>query len=439
MTYQETCEYLFNATPMFERQGASGYKEGLDNSLALDEHFDHPHQKFQTIHVAGTNGKGSCSHTLSAILQRCGYKVGLYTSPHLVDFCERIRVNGQTISEDYVVNFVEQEKSFIESLQPSFFEVTTAMAFKYFADKDVDIAVIEVGLGGRLDCTNIITPILSVITNIGMDHTQFLGSSLEQIAFGKAGIIKPNVPVVIGESTPETRTVFDAIATEAHAPITYADDKLEVLESKTMPLDNGFTYYTEHYGILEGELAGYYQAKNANTVLHAVRQLEKLGFMHPVNCDPEKECQNKEVREGFKKVCELTGLKGRWQTVKERPRTVCDTGHNLPGWQYLSEQLNAVKCHNMHILFGMVDDKDVEGVMALLPKNAHYYFAKASTPRAVSENILKLYAQQLGLKGESYPNVVSAYEDIKISAKEDDFVFIGGSSYVVADFLKNCI
>jgi dihydrofolate synthase/folylpolyglutamate synthase len=204
MTYQETCEYLFNAMPMFERQGASGYKEGLDNSLALDEHFGHPHKKFLTIHVAGTNGKGSCSHTLSAILQRCGYKVGLYTSPHLVDFSERIRVNGQTIPEDYVVNFVEQEKSFIESLQPSFFEVTTAMAFKYFADKNVDIAVIEVGLGGRLDCTNIITPILSVITNIGMDHTQFLGSSLEQIAFEKAGIIKPGVPVVIGETTPET-------------------------------------------------------------------------------------------------------------------------------------------------------------------------------------------------------------------------------------------
>ena len=439
MTYQETCEYLFNAMPMFERQGASGYKEGLDNSLALDEHFGHPHKKFLTIHVAGTNGKGSCSHTLSAILQRCGYKVGLYTSPHLVDFSERIRVNGQTIPEDYVVNFVEQEKSFIESLQPSFFEVTTAMAFKYFADKNVDIAVIEVGLGGRLDCTNIITPILSVITNIGMDHTQFLGSSLEQIAFEKAGIIKPGVPVVIGETTPETRMVFEAIATEAHAPITYADDRLEVLESKAMPLDNGYTYYTEHYGILEGELAGCYQVKNTNTVLCAVSQLEKLGFMHPVNCDPEKECQNKEVKEGFKNVCELTGLKGRWQTVKEKPRTVCDTGHNLPGWQYLSEQLNAVKCKQMHILFGMVDDKDVEGVMALLPKNAIYYFTKANTHRAVSENILKLYAQQLGLKGESYPNVASAYEEIKLTAKEDDFVFIGGSSYVVADFLKNCI
>jgi dihydrofolate synthase/folylpolyglutamate synthase len=437
MTYQETCEYLFNAMPMFERQGASGYKEGLENSLALDEHFDHPHKKFLTIHVAGTNGKGSCSHTLSAILQMCGYRVGLYTSPHLVDFSERIRVNGQQIPEEYVVNFVEQEKSFIESLQPSFFEVTTAMAFKYFAEMDVDIAVIEVGLGGRLDCTNIITPILSVITNIGMDHTQFLGSSLEQIAFEKAGIIKPGVPVVIGETTPETRAVFDAISTEVKAPITYAENKQEV--KSFTPSDHGFIYQTEHFGILTGELAGSYQTKNTNTVLCAVRQLEKLGFMHPINCDPEAECQNKEVNEGFRNVCDLTGLKGRWQLVKGKPRTICDTGHNLPGWQYLSEQLNTVKCHQMHILFGMVDDKDVEGVMALLPKNAIYYFTKASTHRAVSENILKLYAQQLGLQGESYPNVASAYEDIKNSAKDDDFVFIGGSSYVVADFLKNCI
>lgn len=437
MTYQETCEYLFNAMPMFERQGASGYKEGLDNSLELDNHFGQPHKKFLSIHVAGTNGKGSCSHTLSAILQMCGYRVGLYTSPHLVDFSERIRINGQPIPEEYVVNFVEQEKSFIESIQPSFFEVTTAMAFKYFADMNVDIAVIEVGLGGRLDCTNIINPIVSVITNIGMDHTQFLGSSLEQIAFEKAGIIKSGVPVVIGETTPETRTVFEAIATEVHAPIVYAEDKPEVLRSNHS--DKGFTYQTEHYGILEGELAGYYQAKNANTVLCVIRQLEKLGYMHPINCDPESECQNKEVKEGFKNVCALTGLQGRWQTVNERPWTVCDTGHNLPGWQYLSEQLNEVVCHQMHILFGMVDDKDVEGVMSLLPKNAIYYFTKASTKRAVSENILKLYAQQLGLQGESYPNVVGAYEDIKNKAKDDDFVFIGGSSYVVADFLKNCI
>ena len=437
MTYQETCEYLFNAMPMFERQGASGYKEGLDNSLALDEHFGHPHKNYLTIHVAGTNGKGSCSHTLSAILQMCGYRVGLFTSPHLVDFSERIRINGQPIPEDYVINFVEQEKSFIESLQPSFFEVTTAMAFKFFAEKKVDIAVIEVGLGGRLDCTNIITPILSVITNIGMDHTQFLGSSLEQIAFEKAGIIKSGVPVVIGETTPETRMVFEAIATEMRAPVTYAEDMAEVNDSQSSDL--GFTYHTKHFGILEGELAGYYQAKNTNTVLCAVRQLERLGYMHPVNNNPEETCQNKEVREGFKNVCDLTGLKGRWQTVSDRPKTVCDTGHNLPGWQYLSEQLKAVKCSQKHILFGMVDDKDVEGVMALLPKDAVYYFTKASTSRAVSENILKLYAQQFGLQGKCYPNVASAYEDIKNIAKDDDFVFIGGSSYVVADFLKNSI
>lgn len=437
MNYQETCEYLFNATPMFERQGASGYKAGLDNTLTLDEHFGHPHKHFLTIHVAGTNGKGSCSHTLSAILQMCGYRVGLYTSPHLVDFSERIRINGQPIFEEYVVNFVEQERPLIESIQPSFFEVTTAMAFKYFAEMNVDIAVIEVGLGGRLDCTNIINPILSVITNIGMDHTQFLGSTLEQIAFEKAGIIKPGVPVVIGETTPETRTVFETIAREAHAPITFAEDKPEVLNCNLS--NKGFTYQTEHFGILEGELAGYYQAKNTNTVLCAVRQLEKQGFMHPINSNHESACQNKEVKEGFKHVCELTGLKGRWQTVSEKPKTVCDTGHNLPGWEYLSQQLNTIVCHQMHILFGMVDDKDIEDVMDLLPKSATYYFTKASTKRAVSENILKLYAQQLGLQGESYPSVANAYEAIKKCVKEDDFVFIGGSSYVVADFLKNCI
>lgn len=348
MTYRETCEYLYNAMPMFERQGASGYKEGLDNSLALDEHFGHPHKNFLTIHVAGTNGKGSCSHTLSAILQMCGYKVGLYTSPHLVDFSERIRVNGQPIPQEYVVNFVEQERSFIESIQPSFFEVTTALAFKYFSETKVDIAVIEVGLGGRLDCTNIITPILSVITNIGMDHTQFLGSTLQEIALEKAGIIKRGVPVVIGETLPETREIFGAVAAEAQAPIVYADEKAEVIDSRLS--DKGITYQTEHFGRLQGELAGSYQVKNTNTILCAVRQLERLGFMHPVSCDPTVKCQNKEVREGFMSVCDLTGLKGRWQTVKEKPRTVCDTGHNLPGWEYLSKQLRTVVCNHMHIL-----------------------------------------------------------------------------------------
>jgi len=423
--------------PMFERQGASGYKEGLDNSLKLDEHFKHPHQKYRTIHIAGTNGKGSCAHTLSAILQSCGYKVGLYTSPHLVDFSERIRYNGAPIPEEYVIDFVEKEKVFFEQLQPSFFEVVTAMAFKYFADMEVDIAVIEVGMGGRLDCTNIISPILSVITNIGFDHTQFLGTSLEQIAMEKAGIIKKDVPVIIGETTPETRMVFEAVAAEVKAPLILAEEQPEV--KSCVQTEKGITYQTENYGVLEGELSGNYQEKNTNTILCAVKELEKMGYLYPISSRPDYICQNKEVRESFKRVCELTGLQGRWQTIKDSPLTICDTGHNLDGWKYLSEQLKTVSCQHMHIVFGMVDDKDFEGVMALLPKTATYYFTKAGNKRALSENVLKIFAQGLGLIGECYPDVVSAYQAAQDAADEKDFVFIGGSSYVVADFLKNCI
>ena len=437
MTYNETCEYLYKQTPMFERQGASGYKEGLDNSQILDEHFGHPHRNYRCIHIAGTNGKGSCSHTISAILQSCGYKVGLYTSPHLVDFSERIRINGQPIEEDYVVNFVEEEKDFFTPLSPSFFEVTTAMAFKYFADKKVDIAVIEVGLGGRLDCTNIIHPILSVITNIGFDHTQFLGTSLEQIAMEKAGIIKRGVPVIIGEAVPETRPIFEAIAKDENAPITFAEDNPEIKAYSQS--DNGLLYNTVSFGQLNGELGGIYQAKNANTILHAVKALETLDFMFPCPCDENTPCMNKEVREGFGRVCELTGLRGRWETVSVSPLTVCDTGHNVEGWRYLSEQLKSVKCQRMHIVFGMVEDKDVQGVIELLPKNAIYYFTKSSSERSLSENVIRIYATQRGLHGESYPNVSTAYEAAKNNASNDDFVFIGGSSYIVADFLKKCI
>ena len=437
MTYNETCEFLYKQTPMFERQGASGYKEGLDNSQILDEHFGRPHRHYRCIHIAGTNGKGSCAHTISAILQSCGYKVGLYTSPHLTDFSERIRVNGQPIEEEYVVDFVEEEKDFFTPLSPSFFEVTTAMAFKYFADKKVDIAVIEVGLGGRLDCTNIIRPILSVITNIGYDHTQFLGTSLEQIAMEKAGIIKKGTPVIIGEALPETRPIFEAIAKENNAPIIFAEDQKEVIDFTSSA--NGMLYKTVSFGQLNGELGGLYQEKNANTILHVVKALENLDFMYPCPCDEHVPCQNKEVREGFSKVCELTGLKGRWQTVSESPLTICDTGHNVEGWRYLSQQLKSVNCQQMHIVFGMVEDKDVQGVIELLPENAVYYFTKSSSERSLSENIIKLYATQQGLHGESYPDVATAYEAAKKNAKNNDFVFIGGSSYVVADFLKKCI
>ena len=437
MTYSETCKYLFNQVPMFENLGMAGYKEGLDNSLKLDEHYGHPHRNFLTIHVAGTNGKGSCSHTLAAILQKCGYKVGLYTSPHLVDFDERIRVNGRPIEHEYVADFVQNGRSFFEPLTPSFFEVTTAMAFKYFSDKRVDIAVIEVGLGGRLDCTNIITPILSVITNISYDHMQQLGNSLEQIAMEKAGIIKKDVPVVIGETAPETRGIFEAVARETKAPIVFAEDHPEVTSAQLT--DDGMEYQTVHYGNLLGELKGIYQKKNANTVLTAVRILEELGYMYRFSDTSKSEVKGKEVAEGFLSVCETTGLKGRWQVLSENPLVVCDTGHNVGGWQYLSQQIAQVKCKKKHIVIGMVDDKDIEGVINLLPHNATYYFTKADNKRAVSETVMKIISEQHGLTGESYPTVIEAYHAAMKAAGTDDFVFIGGSTYVVADLLKNGI
>ena len=436
MTYKETCNYLYNQTPMFEKQGPSGYKEGLDNSLKLDEHFGYPHRNYKTIHIAGTNGKGSCAHTIAAILQRCGYKVGLYTSPHLVDFSERIRINGRPISQEYVVNFVEKEKAFFEPLHPSFFEVTTAMAFKYFSDMNVDIAVIEVGLGGRLDCTNVITPILSVITNISYDHTQLLGDSLEQIAMEKSGIIKRGVPIIIGEATPETRPVFEAMAQENHAPIIFAEDQPEVLRAEQQ---HGFFYQTKHYGNIQGELGGLCQEKNTNTILKAVRELEELGLMYRYDNNNDSDVRNKEVAEGFLSVCKLTGLMGRWQVISEHPMVVCDTGHNVGGWTYLSQQLSQVQCEKMHIVFGMVEDKDMDGILALLPKNAIYYFTKSSSKRSVSENVLKIIGEQKGLIGNSYPSVIEACKSARNAAAPNDFVFVGGSSYVVADFLENTI
>ena len=437
MTYQETCNYLFTQTPMFEKQGVSGYKEGLENTLALDEHFCHPHKNFRSIHIAGTNGKGSCAHTIAAILQQCGYRVGLYTSPHLVDFRERIRINGQPIPENYVVDFVENERNFFEPLQPTFFELTTAMAFKFFSEMQVDIAVIEVGLGGRLDCTNIITPILSVITNISLDHTQLLGDSLEQIAMEKAGIIKSGVPVVIGEALKETRPVFEAMAEENKAPIIFAEDRPEVLHAELQLSE--MVYETRSYGTITGELCGRYQAKNANTILWIIRKLEDFGYMYRYTDDSKSPTKGLEVKAGFKNVCATTGLMGRWQVISKSPTVVCDTGHNPAGWEYLSRQLNEVECKNMYIVFGVVEDKDVDSIMALLPKRASYFFTKASSKRALSERVLQMMGQQLGLSGNVYPSVAEAYAAAKIIAKEGDFVFIGGSSYVVADFLKNCV
>ena len=407
MTYEETVEYLFHVTPVFEKTGASAYKEGLSNTHALDEHFGHPHRQFKTIHVAGTNGKGSCSHTLAAILQSAGYKVGLYTSPHLVDFRERIRVNGQCISKEYVVDFVEQERSFFEPLHPSFFELTTAMAFKYFAEQAVDIAVIEVGLGGRLDCTNIITPVLSIITNISFDHTQFLGNTLAKIAGEKAGIIKKNVPVVIGETTPETLPVFQKKAAVKNAP-------LHLAEAFEVAHDYDF------------ELKGLYQQKNKQTILCAVNCLKDVFTI------PEEA-----IKKGMAHVCELTGLTGRWQTLQTRPLVICDTGHNVGGWQYLAEQIKAQTCKTLRIVFGMVDDKDINTVMQLLPKQAVYYFTQASSHRAIPVHKVQEIATAHQLEGMTFSNVKDAYQQALSDAHPEDFIFVGGSSYLVADLLTD--
>lgn len=424
MNYKETLEYLYNSTPVFEHVGASAYKEGLQNTLALDEHFGHPHRKFRTIHIAGTNGKGSCSHTIASILQEAGYKVGLYTSPHLVDFRERIKVNNVCISEKEVVEFVESERDFFEPLHPSFFELTTAMAFQYFEKEHVDIAVIEVGLGGRLDCTNIITPILSIITNISFDHTQFLGDTLEKIAAEKAGIMKRGIPVVIGEYNDETKSVFEVRAKELDAPITFAQDSNLIMSSEA--IENGGRKYTTADGnSFVGELGGDYQEKNTRTVLEACRILRDMGIIN----------DEKHIYEGIKKVCSNTGLLGRWQKISEKPLTVCDTGHNVAGWEYLSEQIKRQRCRTRRIIFGMVDDKDINSVMSLLPKDAEYYFTQASCKRALNSLTVASIAESHGITGKSYNNVGEAYLQARKEADKDDFIFIGGSSYIVADLL----
>ena len=410
MDYQETLKYLYEQVPMFQRVGGAAYKEGLDNTLTLDAHFGHPHHSFHTIHVAGTNGKGSVSHTLAAILQSAGYKTGLYTSPHLVDFRERIRINGTPISKDYVVSFVEHERSFFEPLCPSFFELATAMAFKYFADEQVDVAVIEVGLGGRLDCTNIITPDLSIITNISFDHVQFLGNTLAKIAGEKAGIIKKGIPVVIGETTPETKPVFMAKATEVGAPIYFAEENNR-----------------EDYPGVEYELKGIYQEKNKRTLFTALPLLKEAGY----HFDEEN------VREGFAHVVELTGLMGRWQKLHDHPTLVCDTGHNVGGITYVVEQLRQQSCHQLHIVIGMVNDKDISGVLALLPKEAIYYITQASVNRALPAKQLLHLATEAGLKGKAYASVKNAVRAAMKKSLPEDFIFVGGSNFIVADLLAS--
>ena len=427
MTYNEATTYLFNSAPLFQNIGAGAYKEGLSNTNALDSRYGHPHRCYRTIHVGGTNGKGSVSHTLAAILQCAGYKVGLYTSPHLADFRERIRVNGQMIPEQRVIDFVTEEKAFFEPLHPSFFELATALAFLYFKEEKVDVAVIEVGLGGRLDCTNIINPDLSVITNISKDHVQFLGDTPTLIAKEKAGIIKPGAPVVIGETNNniEVRNVFITKSKEVDTSIKFADEESEILHSFAQP-QGGRKYQTKNWGVFNGELGGDCQEKNTATILCAVQTLIEQGY----------NIKEKHVHEGIAKVCSLTGLMGRWQRLENEPLAICDTGHNIGGMQYIVGQLASTPHERLHFVIGMVNDKDIDSVLGILPKDAEYYFTQASVQRALSAESLAIKAGKVGLKGVVITDVKEAYRKARQNATKDDLIFVGGSTFVVADLLK---
>jgi dihydrofolate synthase/folylpolyglutamate synthase len=421
MDYQQTIEYLYRQLPVFERTGGAAYKAGLERVMALDDLLHHPHRRYLTIHVAGTNGKGSTSHMLASVLQVAGYKTGLYTSPHLKDFRERIRVNGKMISESYVVEFVERYAASFESLHPSFFELTMSMAFQYFADEQVDIAVIEVGLGGRLDSTNIITPMLSVITNISFDHQQFLGDTLEKIAAEKAGIMKPTIPTLIGEAEGSVKQVFVNHAAEVGAPLFFAQEMIRLSRGNQ---EDQFLIHDDPTPITIG-LKGLYQEKNLATTLAAIQLL---------NQNKVKIAENA-VREGVCHVVDLTGLQGRWQILGHDPLMICDTGHNEAGIRYAMAQLLQLPHRALHLVFGMVKDKDHRPILPLLPKEAHYYFTQAAIPRALPASELQHEASLYGLHGLSYSSVHEAIQAALHAADEQDVIFIGGSTYVVAEAL----
>lgn len=425
MTYDETLHYLYTCAPLFQQVGAHAYKPGLQTTLLLDQHLGTPHQHYRVIHVGGTNGKGSCASNLASILQEAGYKVGLYTSPHLVDFRERIRVNGQPIEKQWVVDFVERERHFFEPLHPSFFEVTTALAFHYFEAQRVDVAVVEVGMGGRLDCTNIVHPIATIITNVSKDHTQFLGNTIPEIAGEKAGIIKPHVPTIIGEKHPESQPVFEATAKQADAPLTFAEDAIEL---HVVSADaTGITYHTPQWGEFRSALSGSYQEKNTRTTLAALSAIM-----------PHFDISAEHVRQGFAHVGRNTGLRGRWQLIGKAPLTIVDAAHNEGAWQYLGSEIAKTCQGTLHVVFGVCGDKDTSAILSLLPTKANYYFARASVARALPAEALKAKAEQYALEGNDYPSVAAAYEAATRQAKADDMIFVGGSCFVVADFLEYC-
>ncbi|WP_299111902.1 folylpolyglutamate synthase/dihydrofolate synthase family protein [uncultured Winogradskyella sp.] len=405
MNYLDTVNWMFQQLPMYQNKGNSAFKKDLSNTINLAKHLNHPENGFKSVHVGGTNGKGSTSHMLASILQEAGYKVGLYTSPHLKDFRERIRINGKVISKHAVIGFIKRNRAFLEANQLSFFEMTVGMAFDYFSKQKVDIAVIEVGLGGRLDSTNIITPELSVITNIGIDHTQFLGDTREKIAGEKAGIIKKNIPVVIGETHSETKKVFKRKATATGSKIYFADQGIK--------------------NVLESDLKGAYQVHNIKTVLQSIKVLKDKGF----------KISDKDLKAGLLKVANNTGLQGRWQLLGTEPKIVCDTAHNKEGLTYVLNQIKNEDYNQLHIVFGVVNDKDLERIIPLLPKQATYYFCKPDVQRGLNEELLKSFFEKYQLFGKSFKSVAEALTNAKSNAKKDDLIYIGGSTFVVAEII----
>ena len=405
MNYQDTINWMFSQLPMYQNQGKSAYKTDLTNTIKLVDHLNNPQYQFRSIHVAGTNGKGSTSHMLASILHEAGYKVGLYTSPHLKDFRERIKINGKEISKQFVIGFIMRNRAFLESNSLSFFEMTVGMAFDYFAKKKIDIAIIEVGLGGRLDSTNVITPLVSLITNIGMDHTQFLGNTLELIATEKGGIIKPNIPVVIGETQNETKSIFMSMAKQNDSKISYADKEVRQL--------------------FNCDLKGNYQKKNINTAVQAINILNKKGF----------EISSNDIERGLLNVVKNTGLLGRWQTIQEQPKVICDSAHNKEGLILVLKELKQEHCKKLHIVIGFVKDKDLDEIIELFPKNADYYFCKPNIARGLEAKALKQKFKDLGYAGKCFNSVNKALNMAKINASPDDLIYVGGSTFVVAEIL----
>ena len=406
MNYQETTHWMFNQLPMYQQVGAIAYKADLFNTHLLMDYLNNPQKNIKCIHVAGTNGKGSTSHLLASILQEAGYKVGLYTSPHLKDFRERIKINGTDISEDFVCNFIEKHKPFFEKNELSFFEMTVGLAFDYFNKEQVDIAIIEVGMGGRLDATNVITPLISVITNIGFDHTAFLGNTIESIAIEKAGIIKPNIPVVIGEYVAESKKVFIAKALENSSDIYFASENIKEIYQST--------------------LLGDYQKHNIKTVLQTIEVL---------NSQNEFVVSNENIKSGLLNVIKNTGLQGRWQQIHTSPKVVCDTAHNKHGLEIVLNQVQNEKYDTLHIVLGVLTDKDLNDILSLFPKNAKYYFCKPNILRGLDANILKQKATDFQLKGEVFISVSNAYQSALKNANKDDLIYVGGSTFVVAEVL----